>query len=194
MEKSDRLQGRLVRGWFRLALVVVCLIGVGACSTRTVYVAKEPGDAGAQGQETDGWRHVKDGTLLRALPGTPLNGTGQRDLTGLVLVNVWASYCQPCVKEMPLLETASRTGVVRVIGLSRDRYSKFATSATSKRGVTYPNSLDSEGRFVVALDGQIPLAAVPSSVMLRDGRVIATHVGELTSMSEIRAGVEMASR
>lgn len=194
MEKSDRLQGRLVRRCFHTALVVVSLIGLSACSTQTVYVAKEPGGAGAQGQATRGWRLANGGTLLRALPGTPLNGSGRRDLTGLVLVNVWASYCGPCVKEMPLLEAASRAGVVRVIGLSRDRYSKFARSATNQRGVTYPNSLDSAGRFVVALDGQIPLAAVPSSVMLRDGRVIAAHVGELRSMSEIRAGVELAAQ
>ena len=37
-----------------------------------------------------------------------------------VYLNLWASYCAPCVAELPLLETLEQRGEVRVISLSVD--------------------------------------------------------------------------
>ena len=47
---------------------------------------------------------------LGALQGTP------------VLVNLWATWCAPCVKEMPLLDTlaADYEGRLRVLTVSQD--------------------------------------------------------------------------
>jgi thiol-disulfide isomerase/thioredoxin len=178
----------------RSALLTMCLIGLAACSTRTVYVAKEPQGASAQDQVARGWVLVRGGRTVEAIPGRPLDDRVQPDLSGVVLVNVWASACAPCRREMPLLEEAGKTGVVHVIGVSRDRYAEFARDTISKRGVTYPNMLDTKGRFAVALDGAIPFAAIPSSVLMLDGRVVATHTGELTSMQEIRTGADLVGQ
>ena len=37
-----------------------------------------------------------------------------------VLVNLWASWCAPCVKELPTLDKLARSGRIRVIAVSQD--------------------------------------------------------------------------
>lgn len=36
------------------------------------------------------------------------------------LVNLWATWCKPCIKEMPVLEELARQGDYRVIAISND--------------------------------------------------------------------------
>jgi thiol-disulfide isomerase/thioredoxin len=37
-----------------------------------------------------------------------------------LLVNLWATWCAPCVKELPTLDQLARTGAVRVLAVSQD--------------------------------------------------------------------------
>ena len=72
------------------------------------------------------------GEVVRRFAGTPIpalelsDPAGKRlDLAavdGPVLVNLWATWCAPCVKEMPQLDTLAATleGEVRVLTISQD--------------------------------------------------------------------------
>ena len=111
---------------------------------------------------------------------------------GVVLVNVWASYCGPCRAEMPLLEKLNDSGDVRVVGLSRDSVAAPARQMLVETGVSFANWLDAEAAFGVALDGRIPVNAVPSSALLVDGLVRAVHIGEFKSRADVLEGFTYA--
>jgi thiol-disulfide isomerase/thioredoxin len=73
------------------------------------------------------YQPAKPGTVLPAVPFVDADGM-DRPLDGLrgeaLLVNVWATWCAPCVEEMPALDRLAaqtkQTGV-RVVALSADR-------------------------------------------------------------------------
>lgn len=88
------------------------------------------GEAPAQPVEAD--LRVPAGEVVRRFAGTPLPAMtfadpagGVLDLAaqdGPVLVNLWATWCVPCVKEMPQLDALAATlgEEVRVITVSQD--------------------------------------------------------------------------
>jgi len=71
---------------------------------------------------------MKDGSKLignkaPALNITLLNGQKQslESLRGRpVLINVWATWCPPCIEEMPMLDAAHRAGEIHVIAIAHD--------------------------------------------------------------------------
>lgn len=87
------------------------------------------------------------GTVVRDFAGTPLPAMrfadgkgGTLDLAaqdGPILINLWATWCAPCVKEMPQLDAlaAELDGEVRVITISQDvRGAEVVTPFFAKGG------------------------------------------------------------
>jgi cytochrome c biogenesis protein CcmG, thiol:disulfide interchange protein DsbE len=69
----------------------------------------------------------------------------------VVLVNVWASWCQPCRDEMPLLEKTqhqiqSQGGTV--LGIDVKENTGAALTAKKEFGLSYPNLRDPDGSYV----------------------------------------------
>ena len=96
-----------------------------------------------------------------------------------VLVNFWATWCQPCVKEMPLLQAAhKRVGdQVAFLGVDRQDYRPEALSFLQKTGVTYASAYDRDG----TLDGAYRLRGMPTSVFIDGaGRIRDEVTGPLT--------------
>ncbi len=105
-------------------------------------------------------------------------GVSLRDYAGkVVLLNFWATWCPPCVQEMPSLngtyERFREDGFV-VLGISVDEdvgeYAGFLRDA----GVTFPTARDPE-REVSTRYGTVKY---PESYLIsRDGRVLRKYVG-----------------
>ncbi len=100
--------------------------------------------------------------------------TGQRRI-----LNFWASWCGPCLEEMPLLDHAAVTADARIIGIAMDR-PDAVRRFLADRPLHYPVWLgqltppSSSARF--ADDGGL----LPYSVLLdADGKVLARHAGPL---------------
>jgi thiol-disulfide isomerase/thioredoxin len=95
-----------------------------------------------------------------------------------LVLNFFASWCTPCVAEMPDLEAAAdRYGdQVGFLGLAvRDRV-EDARRIVEETGVTYPVGLDRD-----ALIERFQGLAMPSTVFIAaDGEVLDTHLGVLS--------------
>jgi cytochrome c biogenesis protein CcmG/thiol:disulfide interchange protein DsbE len=121
-------------------------------------------------------RLLAPGFQLPDLGDTP---TGLEDYQGkIVLLHFWATFCTPCLEELPALESLWRryreTGFV-IVGIAADRGSadgvrKFADAA----GVTFPVLLDPEG----VVRNRYEVIALPMSYLIgRDGRFSGRILG-----------------
>ncbi len=84
-----------------------------------------------------------------------LGGEGSGSLADykgkVVLVNVWASWCDPCRDELPLIEKAHRMMSARggtVLGIDVKENSGAALEAVDEFGLSFPNLRDRDGSFV----------------------------------------------
>ncbi len=104
------------------------------------------------------------------------------------IVNHWATWCDPCIEELPLLEALHvRTGAV--LGVSWDRFEDAASAAavaqkvaafSAGQGITYPSILvtDPPERFFAALD--VTWERIPQTWLLdRSGAVVHRVEGVL---------------
>jgi cytochrome c biogenesis protein CcmG, thiol:disulfide interchange protein DsbE len=96
-----------------------------------------------------------------------------------VLVNFWATWCTPCIEEMPMLEAAHRREGAKVafLGIDRQDFRPDAQAFLRRAGVTYESAYDRDGE----LDDAYRLRGMPTSVFIdAGGRVVDQVTGPLT--------------
>lgn len=133
----------------------------------------------AQGYELVPWRAHQP---MPQLTGSDLNGQAWRlaDLRGkAVLINFWASWCEPCRAEMPALQAlAQRHGPdrLRVLAVNFKESAATAQQFAARTGLSLPVLLDPQG----AVARQWGVRIFPSTVLIgADGRVHGVVRGEL---------------
>lgn len=95
-----------------------------------------------------------------------------------VVVNLWASWCGPCRKEMPILQAAhARYGErVQFVGVDTADGAEVAAAFLTKVGVTYPQLSDADATLLKHL--RIP--GLPVTVVIgADGCLVERHIGAL---------------
>ena len=111
----------------------------------------------------------------------------QVDLAALrgrpVVVNFWATWCEPCVREFPLLAKAAtthRADRLAVVGvLTGDRPSE-ARAFVRRHRATWPVGVDTDGSTAAAWRA----VGLPHTYFIRPDGTLASHqLGELTQAS-----------
>jgi thiol-disulfide isomerase/thioredoxin len=127
---------------------------------------------------------ANDRKLGPVLTGKTLAGENyQLPRGGIVVVNVWASWCAPCRAEAPTLKALAEKykGVVFLGVLTRD--SEVAARAFEKRfEMPYPTLVDDS--VLVAFRDTLSANAIPTTIIMdKKGRVAARVSGQVTYSS-----------
>ncbi|WP_127585325.1 redoxin domain-containing protein [Paenibacillus koleovorans] len=98
----------------------------------------------------------------------------------VVLVNFWGSWCEPCYKEMPAIQSQyakwQDKGLV-VLGLNLDESPITVQNFGRQYGLTFPLLFDNELR----MRDRYRVVSYPTSFFIgRDGKIEKIHVGEMT--------------
>lgn len=162
----------------------VSVQGVAACD----QVPQQPLPAAA------GPDRVQVGERLPALSLPCLTPGADVDLAAIggkpVLINLWASWCDPCLREMPLLQQAyaEHGDDIQFVGVDTKDRADAAAAFLDTVDVTYPQLVDLDG----ALLRSVGVPGLPVTLVLSaDGRVTGRHIGEL-SESDVAELLEKA--
>ncbi len=177
------------------ALAAVLLVGAGTVAVASL--SEDPDSVAAQAKAGDRKGYVSgDGSVESIAPadraepvtltGTLLDGSSW-DIASTrgapLVINVWGSWCAPCVAEAPDLRKAwtdiqaGDTGAAMVGIDFREDAARGAAFAT-KAGLTYPSLSDESGLLIVQLQGKA--ATVPTTLVLdAEGRIAARVSGSV---------------
>jgi thiol-disulfide isomerase/thioredoxin len=138
---------------------------------------------------------VEVGAPLPAFTLTDASGATktQASYTGKpLLLNLWATWCRPCLAELPLLDTvAARWPTWQFVGVSLDPDPATAKAWLQKSPLRFPTLFDPKGSTFEALD----LIAVPATYLVdatgtvRWNRVGAIRDGDLPAMEAAMKGI-----
>ncbi len=121
-----------------------------------------------------------------------LDGDGELSLSDfrgqVVVLNFWASWCDPCKKEAPVLERVhqrlQKAGSGTVLGITYQDDPIESRAFVRQYGLTYPSLRDS-GRVVAR---QFGVSQIPETFVLdREGRIRAIIYGEVSDEALDRA-------
>ena len=158
-------------------MVVLVVLGVVALLGLLAYgVASQEGDTSIEDAVERGEREPAPDISL-----PPLGGGPERPLSDwrgqVVVLNYWASWCEPCREESPLLERWHRRISKRggtVLGVDVLDVTSDAQDFIERYGLTYPHLRDKDG----STQEEFGVIAYPETFVLdRQGRIVATRRG-----------------
>lgn len=179
---------------------VALLLGSTACSP-------DPNSVAAQAKAGDQKGYVSGDGAVETIPEADrdvpvalrgdLVGGGTWDSAAargeVVVVNVWGSWCAPCVAEAPDLQEVwaglqAEQAPVQFMGIDFREDPARGAAFARKAGITYPSLSDESGVLILALQGKAP--TVPTTLVLDTQGRIAARVNGPVAASTLRGLVD----
>lgn len=125
-----------------------------------------------------------------------LDGAGELSLASLrgktVVLNFWASWCNPCKDEAPLLQDASERWQgkdVVFVGIDVKDFRGDARAFVERYGITYPNVYDGKGSTI----GRYGVTGYPETYVVdAEGKVRHRIAGPVESAEEVDEAIRRA--
>lgn len=116
------------------------------------------------------------GTYLPCLDGTP--GMTFETLRGPVVVNVWGSWCAPCIQEIPHFRALMAKKKVRIVGIDVEERSMISgRKFVLNHGMTWPILYDPDSRT----KGIFGLGVPVTWFIDASGKVVYKQIGTIHS-------------
>ena len=171
--------------------LIACLLALGALSACDRQKDETP-QAGGRDTAAAPVAGVPAKGVDRSRAGTPAPSVtfqnpdgGEFDLSkfkgGPVLVNLWATWCAPCVKELPTLQKLEERhavdGGLGIIAVSQDMAPKASVDAFLKsKGIALRSFLDPD----MKLTGALGVEVMPTTVLYdAQGKELWRYTGDL---------------
>lgn len=123
---------------------------------------------------------LKEGADFPTLVSAPFPGAPKVDAAKLmkakvVIVDFWASWCEPCKIELPALNALHKKfkGKVMIVGINVDDDINEAKSFLKEHGVSFPLAYDKDKKMVNTLE----ISTMPTSFILSEGKIVKIHSG-----------------
>jgi thiol-disulfide isomerase/thioredoxin len=183
------------------ALIALALSGtalIGYVAYRTVLPGAPPPPVVAPAAESAPPAETLPEFTLSTLDGTQRS---IHDWPGdALIINFWATWCAPCLREIPLLkefQVAHAEDPIQVVGIAVDRIDPVRAFA-EKMEFNYPLLVGQTDAMEAAAAFGVDFFALPFTVFTdTNGNVLGVHTGELhgedlenfaVTVAELRAG------
>jgi cytochrome c biogenesis protein CcmG, thiol:disulfide interchange protein DsbE len=108
-----------------------------------------------------------------------------------VIVNFWASWCEPCQQETPFLARwyKAQHGRVNLVGLDENDSTASALKFAHAKGVSYPIGVDPAPALATA--GAYGVVALPQTFFLNARHRIVDRIYGAVTQADLAAGVRL---
>lgn len=151
-------------------LIILCMMVLVSCGKEKFVSASNDSEIPSTGQKAPDF-------TLKTTDGKTV--TLSSALNKPVLLNFWATWCGPCVGEMPSLQRLHQEmgDQIQVIGIDLEESPSVVGAFIQQKNLTYTFLLDNTGNVGYTYR----ISAIPTSIAInKQGIITAHHVGSLS--------------